>query len=290
MKKVKFFCLITFVLFLFSSCNLIYSLFSSEHEEDTKIKKITNTFSLTDSLVYITYSDSNPSYSTFVIDTDKMDVISRIYYADGKYEFGAIQVTPYEDRLWMLGTTNAHKVLVFNTETGKTEETISFTEWNAHRMNFLPSINKLAVMHGYRYDKGCSVTLINLSTHKYEGLAYIQDIAPQMEDINGKIYGSGNYLKPKEERGFGSYTLTGEDFVLNREFILSSASDTQDSTVKVNKFLVLDDGTYVVCDNTIGIKIQYLIKRLEKFGTEKMLMIIAKLVIFTILKSMTEFM
>lgn len=252
----KMFFLTLFSLY-FSSCSLLYQLLSGEHAEDTKIEKITSKFSLSDNLVYITYYDSNPSYSTFVIDVEKKDVISRIYYTDGKHEFGALQVTPYEGRLWMLGTTNACKVLIFNPETGKTEETIPFTEWNAHRMNFLPSINKLAVMHGNRYEKGCSVSLINLSSHKYEGLAYIQQIAPKLEDINGKIYGSEDDFRPLEDGGFGIYSLDGDAFTFDKKFSVSPATDSQLSSVVVNKFLVLDDGTYVVCDDTIGIKILY---------------------------------
>ena len=257
MKFLSKIILCTMLALLFCSCNL-WSLFSHEHAEDTKVKKITNKFSLSDKLVYITYHNPKPSYSTFVIDSEKMEIISRIDYSDGRYEFGALQVTPYKDRLWLLGTTNACKILIFNPETGKTEETISFTEWNSHRMNFLPTINKVAVMHGNRYDKGCSVSLINLATHKYEGLAYIQQIAPQLEDINGKIYGSGNYFEPRTERGFGTYTLEGDTFVFNKEFSLSPATDSvQTESVIINKFLVLEDGTYIVCDNTIGLKILY---------------------------------
>ena len=223
--------------------------------QDTKIYKVTSKFSLTENLVFINHVSDYQS--TFVIDAEKLDIVSRIYYTNGKNEFGASQVTPYENRLWLLGTTNACKILIFNPETGKTEETISFTEWNSHRMNFLPTLNKVAVMHGNRYDKGCSVSLINLATHKYEGLAYIQQIAPQLEDINGKIYGSGNDFEPRTERGFGTYTLDGDTFVFNKEFSMSPATDSASSPVIINKFLVLEDGTYIVCDNTIGLKILY---------------------------------
>ena len=255
LHKIIFFIVTSF---LFSSCDLLYSLLSGEYEEDTKIDKITSRFTLSDNLVFINNSSDTDVESTFVIDAENMNIVSRIYYTNGKHEIGASQVTPYNGKLWILGACNAHKVLILNTETGKIDETITFTEWNCHRMNFLPSINKLAVMHGYGYNKGFSVSLINLETKKYEGLAYIPELAPQLEDINNKIYGSGNSFKSKEEWGFGTYTLSGDEFIFNREFSVNSANDSVGAElVVVNKFLVLDDGTYVVCDNTIGIKILY---------------------------------
>ena len=258
MKTVAKIFLYTVLTLLLSSCSLLYSLFSGEHEENTKVDRVTSTFSLSNSLVFINNRSNTDVESTFVIDADNMDIVSRIYYTNGKYEIGASQVSPYNGKLWILGACNAHKVLIFNTETGKTEETISFTEWNCHRMNFLPSINRLAIMHGNRYEKGCSISLINLSTHKYEKLAYIQQLAPQLVNMDGKIYGSGNHFEPREERGFGTYSFRDETFDFNKEFSVCSSTDSVGSQlVDVNKFLVLSDGTYVVCDDTIGIKIQY---------------------------------
>ena len=88
---------------MFSSCSLMTYILTGEHAEDTKVEKMTSRFSLSDNLVYINYYNSTPTYSTFVIDAEKMDVVSRIYYANGKYEHDALQVSPYNNRLWMLG-------------------------------------------------------------------------------------------------------------------------------------------------------------------------------------------
>ena len=124
MKKMRIFCFALFCLFFLPSCNLIYSLFSSEHEEGTKIKKITNTFSLTDRLA-CSASDSQDSTvkvnkflvlddGTYIVCDDTIGIkiqypdksIGKIWYGDDSDDYrkvGKIYYSEQYDRIYVEG-------------------------------------------------------------------------------------------------------------------------------------------------------------------------------------------
>ncbi len=244
--------------FLCSSCDFINGLFLDLTPDTTRIDHITQTFSITDDLLYMGCWHDGYEPSTFVIDTEKKDILSRIYYGNNGNEYSPVQVKAYENRLWMLGTTMSKKLLIFNTETGKTENVITFEEDNVHKMNFLTSLDRLAIMHGNGYDKGFSVSLISLSEKKYDRIVYIPELAPNLLDKDGVIYGSLGNPYDNPNRGFGTYSLDSDAFNFTRIFFADRDSDALlNEIADTQKFLVLDDGTYVVCDNRIGLRICY---------------------------------
>lgn len=243
---------------LCTSCDFINGLFLDLTPDTTRVDHITQTFSITDDLLYMGCWHDGYEPSTFVIDTEKKDILSRIYYGNNDNEYSPVQVKAYENRLWMLGTTMSKKLLIFNTETGKTEKVITFEEGNVHKMNFLPSLDSLAVMHGYEYDQGFSVSLISLSEKKYERIVYIGELAPNLLDKDGVIYGSLGHPYENPNRGFGTYSLDSDTFNFTKIFFVDPDSDALlNEIADTQKFLILDDGTYIVCDNRIGLRICY---------------------------------
>jgi hypothetical protein len=263
MKKTTIYIALMIALTQFTSCEFINGLIYETKKADTRVDHMTSNFTITDDIIYINFLSDTQTNSTFAIDTSKEDIISRIYFCDGDKEYSADQVKAYNNRLWMLGDSHTSKVLIFNPETGETENVINYKEYNAQKMNFLPSMGLLALMHGNGYDKGFSVTLIDIASQSYKGMAYVPDqVAPNILDLDGVLYGSGNDMAlDSTKMGFGTYTLRGDVFEFNMEFALSPATDANNCyIVESNKFLVLagDEGkTYVVCDNKIGIKIKY---------------------------------
>ncbi len=244
---------------LCTSCDFINGLFLDLTPDTTRVDHITQTFSITDDLLYMGFRCDGYEPSTFVIDPEKKDILSRIYYGNNDNEYRPVQVKAYENRLWMLGTTMSKKLLIFNTETGKTEKVITFEEGNVHKMNFLPSLDSLAVMHGYGYDQGCSVSLISLSEKKYKRIVYIRELAPNLLDKDGLIYGSlGDSTYDNPNHGFGTYSLDSDTFNFTKIFFVDPDSDALlNEIADTQKFLILDDGTYIVCDNRIGLRICY---------------------------------
>ncbi len=261
MKKTITYIILFAIVTLLTSCDFLTSLFTKQ-AEDTRVDHMTSNFTITEDIIYINFSSDTQTPSTFAIDTLSEVIISRIYYGNGENEYRAYQVKAYNNRLWMLGSTYADKVLLFNPETGKTENVIKYPEFNAHKMNFLPSLGLVAIMHGTKYEKGFAVSLIDIASQSYKGMAYVPELAPNILDLNGVLYGSGDSMTLHSTKmGFGTYTLTGDVFEFDRRFALSPATDSAGiCLVEPNKFLVLvgDEGkTYVVCDNKIGIKIKY---------------------------------
>ena len=262
MKKATIGIALMIALVPLTSCEFISGLIYDAKKADTRVDHMTSNFTITDDIIYINLVSDRQTDSTFAIDTSGNDILSRIYFCDGDKEHSADQVKAYNNRLWMLGSSYTSKVLIFNPETGGTENVINYKEYNAHKMNFLPSLGLLALMHGNGYDKGFSVTLIDIASQSYKGTAYVPELAPNILDLDGVLYGSGGSMTlDSTKMGFGTYTLTGDVFEFNREFALSPATDSVGRClVEPNKFLVLDgEGgrTYVVCDNKIGIKIRY---------------------------------
>ena len=259
MKKVivNIFC----ILMIFSFVGCIW--FKEESSLlDTKVKRITHKFSVNENQVYFGfwtdhYSDENWQMSTFVIDAEKKDIISRIVYSENKGESMAIEVVPHDGKLWLLGAPMSKKTLVFNPETGKTENVIEYEECNQQRINVLPSIDKALVMHGYHYEEGCSVSVIDLNTKKYEGIVYIDDLFTELHDIEGKIYGCGNdYLYDETKEGFGTYELKGKKLEFTPILISAMQADEGHIGNRGASSLILPDGTIVIRDRTYGITIR----------------------------------
>ena len=259
MKKVivNIFC----ILMIFSFVGCIW--FKEESSLlDTKVKRITHKFSVNENQVYFGfwtdhYSDENWQMSTFVIDAEKKDIISRIVYSENKGESMAIEAVPYDGKLWLLGAEMSKKILVFNPETGETENVIEYEEANHHTFNILPSMNKALVMHGYHYEEGCSVSVIDLKTQQYKGIVYIDELAPIMQEYNGITYGCGNgYLYDETKEGFGTYELKGNRLKFTPIFICNPQPDGGHIGNRANPFLILSDGTIVIRDRTYGITIR----------------------------------
>ena len=259
MKKIITITFILQITFLFTSC-----IWFKEESSllDTRIERITHKFSVNENQVYFGfwtdyYDDKNWQMSTFAIDVEKKDIISRIVYSEDKGESMAIEVVPYDGKLWLLGTPMSKKTLVFNPETGKTENVIEYEESNQQRINILPSIAKALVMHGYHYEEGCSVSVIDLITKKYEGIIYIDDLFTELHDIEGKIYGCGNgYLYDETKEGFGIYELKGKKLEFTPILISAMQADEGHIGNRGSSFLILPDGTIVIRDRTYGITIR----------------------------------
>ncbi|MBQ4123969.1 hypothetical protein IJD44_09690 [bacterium] len=228
---------------------------------DTKVKRITHNFSVNENQVYFGfwtdhYSDENWQMSTFVIDVEKKDIISRIVYSENKGESMAILVKPFDGKLWLLGAEMSKKILVFNPETGKTESVIEYEEANHHTFNILPSMNKALVMHGYHYEEGCSVSVIDLKTKKYEGIVYVDELAPIIQEYNGIAYGCGNgYLYDESKEGFGTYELKSKRLEFKPEIYCKPQSESPRERER-STFLILPDKSFVVRDRDYGITIR----------------------------------